>query len=199
MEKADPPTPERDVTQLLHELSRGNREVLHDLMPLVYDELSVIAHKRLRRERDDHTLDTSALVHEAYLRLADQRRVQWQSRSHFYAVAAQAMRRILVNYAEKYRAQKRGGGSRDVLLSQFAVGLTAGDGATPDLLDLNAALERLETFNERGSRVVEYRFFGGMTHDEIADVLGTSPVTVRRAWTSARLWLRRELQDSART
>jgi len=156
-----------------------------------------MAHERLRYERSGHTLDTSALVHEAYLRLADQRRVEWQSRTHFFAIAAQAMRRILVNYAEQHRAQKRGGGAQDLALDEVMAGLGVGSATPPDVLDLNEALLRLESFNERGCRVVEYRFFGGMTHEEIAEVMGTSPVTVRRAWTAARLWLRRELQDPA--
>lgn len=186
--------PERDVTELLRALGAGDRTVLHELLPLVYVELSAMAQRRLRHERAGLTLNTSDLVHEAYLRLADQQRVQWQSRGHFFAVAAQAMRRVLVNYAEQHRAQKRGGSrSRLTLSAVMTVPFSQVD-FDPDILDLNDALGRLEAFNERGSRVVEYRYFGGMTYEEIAEVLGTSPVTVRRAWTAARLWLRRELQ-----
>lgn len=191
-DRAQPPL--RNVTELLHALGAGDRSVLEELLPLVYDELNDMARRRLRQERAGHTLNTSDLVHEAYLRLADQQRVQWQSRSHFFAVAAQAMRRVLVNYAEQHRAQKRGGGRASLPLSAImTVPLSQAD-FDPDLLDLHDALSRLEAFNERGSRVVEYRYFGGMTYEEIAEVLGTSPVTVRRAWTAARLWLRRELQ-----
>jgi len=184
------------VTQLLVEARDGNSEALNELMPLVYDELRALAHEKLRYERDDHTLDTTALVHEAYLRLVNQRTVEWQSRSHFFALAAQAMRRILVNYAEKHKAQKRGGGTPDVPLDDA---LDRGEIVfSPEriehLLGVDRALDRLASFNERGCRVVEYRFFGGLTHREVAEVMGLSVSTVRRAWSAAKSWLRREMK-----
>ncbi|MEZ4588204.1 MAG: ECF-type sigma factor [Gemmatimonadales bacterium] len=179
------------VTQLLREASHGNREAFDRLLPLVYDELKRVAQGQLSKERPDHTLSATALVHEAYVRLVGQERVEWSGRSHFFAVAAQAMRRVLVNYAEARRAQKRGGGARAVPLDEVAEVLS--DRQADDVLDLDDALKRLAEFNERGARVVEYRFFGGLAHPEIAEVLGVSEVTVRRAWAAARAWLRREL------
>lgn len=166
-------------------------------MPLVYGELRALAHKKLQFERDDHTLSTTALVHEAYFRLVNQRDVQWQSRSHFFAIAAQAMRRILVNYAEKHKAAKRGGGVPDLPLQEA---LDDGEvffsaGRIEALLVIDQALTRLATFNERGCRVVEYRFFGGLTHREVAEVMGLSVSTVRRAWSAAKSWLRREMKS----
>lgn len=191
MTKPDPPA--EDLTELLAEASAGNVEALNRVFPLVYGELRHLARSRRRWERDDHTLNTTALVHEAYLRLVDQRRVQWQNRAHFYAVASQAMRRILVNHAEKRNAQKRGSGAEHVALPGL---VAAPDGEdTIDVLALDQALERLKAFNERGADVVTYRFFGGLTYEEIAEVMGTSAVTVRRAWTAARFWLRRELRE----
>ena len=161
------------------------------LMELVYDELRAMAHRKLAFERSGHTLQTTALVHEAYLKLVDQRRVDWQNRAHFFAVAATAMRRILVNYAQARRAAKRGGAAENVPLEEA----NAIAGHLPDerLLALDDALARLEEFNPRGARVVEYRFFGGLGYDDIATTMGVSPITVRRAWESARAWLRREL------
>lgn len=167
------------------------------LLPLVYKELRALAEHKLRFERDDHTLTPTALVHEAYLRLANQREVRWQSRAHFFAVAAQAMRRILVNYAEKRNANKRGSGSRPVSLSVFDDGnWLLSENGNEALLALDEALDRLEVFNERGCRVIEYRFFGGLNYDEVAEIMGVSPVTVRRSWTTAKAWLRRELETS---
>jgi RNA polymerase sigma factor (TIGR02999 family) len=183
------------VTALLGALRGGEAEALDHLMPLVYEELRSMAHRKLRYERADHTLNTTALVHEAYLRLADQRWAQVQDRAHFFAIAAQAMRRILVSYARKHRAAKRGG--QAVRLPLDALPLDAlpffTEDQTENLLALDEALTRLEAFNERGCRVVEYRFFGGLTHDEIAGVMGLSRVTVRRAWDLARMWLQREM------
>ncbi|ARA93585.1 MAG: sigma-70 family RNA polymerase sigma factor [Bacteroidetes bacterium] len=184
---------DQDVTQLLLQMSDGDREALNRLMPLVYDELRVLARHKLRYERADHTFDTAALVHEAYLKLVDQRRVQWQNRSHFFAIAARSMRRILVNYAARHRAQKRGGGRPDRPLDEVppaAVSTTSAE----ELIELDDLLRRLAVFNERGSLVVEYRFFGGMTYEEIAEVLGVSPATVRRSWSAARAWLQREVR-----
>ncbi len=190
-----PETPAEDLTQLLSDASAGNVDALNRVFPFVYGELRRLARSRRRRERDDHTLNTTALVHEAYLRLVDQRHVHWQNRAHFYAVASQAMRRILVNYAEMRNARKRGGGAEHVPFHGLAGG--PGEGDAIDVLALDEALERLKAFNERGADVVTYRFFGGLTYEEIAEVMGTSAVTVRRAWTAARFWLRRELRGPA--
>lgn len=167
------------------------------LLPLVYKELRALAEHKLRFEREDHTLTPTALVHEAYLRLANQHDVQWQSRAHFFAVAAQAMRRILVNHAEKRNSGKRGGGVRRTSLSDFENDdwLLSEDG-DEILLALDEALNRLEAFNERGCRVIEYRFFGGLNYDEVAEIMGVSPITVRRSWTAAKAWLRRELEPA---
>ncbi len=183
------------MTQLLAEASGGNVEALNRLVPLVYDELRKIAHAQLRRERAGHTLNTTALVHEAYVKLVDQDRVEWRDRTHFYGVAAQAMRRILVNYAEARRAQKRGGGSEKVPLDESLVALD--DAQLDELLALDQALNRLQAFNPRGARVVEYRFFAGLQHDEVAEIMELSTVTVRRAWSAAKSWLRQELSVGA--
>lgn len=187
-----------DITRLLHALREGQTEALDHLMPQVYEELRRIAHGKLRRERASHTLNTTALVHEAYLRLADQHWVQLANRGHFFAIAAQAMRRILVSYARKHNAVKRGGRMEQVPLDEAhdeAVLLT--NGLAPEtLLSLDEAMTRLAVFNERGCRVVEYHFFGGMTYAEIADVMGISVITVRRAWALAKMWLSRELNGS---
>lgn len=180
------------VTRLLHDASHGNREAFDRLLPLVYEELRRVASNQMSRERDDHTLSATALVHEAYLKLVGQERVEWAGRSHFFAVASQAMRRVLVTYAEARRAQKRGGGAAHVSLDAVEP-LTAAQ--ADDVLDLHEAMDRLAAFNPRGARVVECRFFGGMAHPEIAEVLGVSEPTVRRAWAAARAWLRRELGD----
>ena len=163
------------------------------LVTLVYDELHAMAHRKLSFERTGHTLQTTALVHEAYLKLVDQKHVDWQNRSHFFAVAALAMRRILVNHAEARRTAKRGGAAERVPLDEVQVG--AGELDDDRLLALDDALKRLAQFNERGARVVEYRFFGGMNYDEIASTMGVSPITVRRAWDSARAWLKREIES----
>jgi len=189
--------PERNVTLILKGISTGDKSGMDRLMPLVYDELRVIAQGKLKHERAGHTLRTTDLVNEAFIRLADQNDVTWQSRAHFYAVAAQAMRRILINHAEARNAQKRGGGAVRVPIdSQLEDVLSAGV-EDETLLALDESLHRMETFNERGCRVVEYRFFGGLTYEEIAEVMGLSVMSVRRAWMSARSWLAAELADSA--
>lgn len=184
---------EAAVTALLSKLDAGDVEALNRLVPLVYDELRRIAHAQLRRERADHTLNTTALVHEAYLRLVDQTRIRWRDRAHFFGVAALAMRRILVNYAEARRAAKRGGGAVPVPLEEAT--LVLDDHQVDELLALDQALVRLKEFNPRGAQVVEYRFFAGLGYDEIAALMELSPITVRRAWDAARAWLRRELAD----
>jgi len=186
--------PRSEVTELLAEASGGNRQAFNRLVPLVYDELHQLAASRLRFERDGHTLNATALVHEAYFRLVGQERVQWKGRAHFFALASQAMRRILMNYAQARNAQKRGGGVPSVELD--AVSESIGSEVAAELLALDEALSNLERFNERGARVVEYRFFGGLTHDEIAEAMGLSEATVRRAWRSSRAWLRDALAPS---
>ncbi len=182
------------VTRLLREASFGNRTALDDVLPLVYDELKSLARSHLRRERAEHTLNATALVHEAWVRLVGQDQVEWAGRSHFYGIAAQAMRRVLVNYAEARNALKRGGGAEHLALDEARAALSV-DEAT-DLLELDEALRRLQDFNERGARVVECRFFGGLSYDEIADVLGVSKITVRRSWEVAKAWLSRELGEA---
>jgi RNA polymerase sigma factor (TIGR02999 family) len=189
------PPSEEQLTVLLAEASNGNVEALNRCFPLVYDELRRLAHSRLRAESDGHTLNTTALVHEAYLRLVDQTRVQWQGRAHFFAIASRAMRRILINYAEMKKAAKRGGTAPHVQLDELGISLD--DNQLDDLLALDQALLRLKAFNERGADVVEYRFFGGLTYEEIGEVMGMSAVTVRRTWSVSKSWLHRELQGSA--
>ena len=182
--------PPRDVTGLLSDLAGGNREVVHALLPLVYDELHRRAANQLRGERPGHTLNATALVHETYLKLVDQSRVTWQNRAHFLGVAAQAMRRILVNYAEQRRAQKRGGG---VIATTFDDNLAPRETRLDEVLAIDQALTRLRAMNERQATIVECRFFGGLEHAEIAEVLGVSEPTVRRDWRLARAWLADQL------
>ncbi|HET8653953.1 MAG TPA: sigma-70 family RNA polymerase sigma factor [Longimicrobiaceae bacterium] len=179
-----------EVTQLLAELTHGGRDAVDRLYPLVYAELQRVAHRQLAGERPDHTLATTELVHEAYLKLVGLERIEWRNRAHFFAVAARAMRRILVDYAVSRGAQKRGGGGQRVALD--AVELVA-DERGEDLLALDDALVRLEAIQERCARVVECRFFGGMSIEETAEALDVSPATVKRDWTVARAWLYREL------
>lgn len=181
----------KDVTQLLVDWSQGDERALEELMPLVYDELHRLAEHYMRRERSDHTLQPTALVNEAYLRLVDQTRVQWRNRAHFIGVAAQLMRRVTVKHAERHRAAKRGGGAVAVPLDEAAVAATA---SSEDVIALDEALERLKELDPRQSRVVELRFFGGLTGKEMAEVLGVSPATVDREWRLARAWLQRELR-----
>jgi len=185
-------TPQSEITRLLGQLSGGNEAVVNALMPLVYDELRAMAERQLRRERADHTLSATALVHEAYLKLVDQSRVTWQNRAHFYAIAAQAMRRILINYAERRLAAKRGGDRMRVTLTD---NVEAPAQRAEDLVALDRALDRLAELDERQSKVVEMRFFAGLTHEEVAEVLGVSVPTVRRDWRVARAWLSRELGE----
>ncbi len=179
-----------NVTQLLLEFSAGDQDALNKLMPLVYEELRTLANRALHREHPGHTLNTTALVHEAYLRLVDQHNVQWQHRANFLGVAAQMMRRILVDHARGHAAAKRGGPNGKVALDDAVV---AADERGVDLAALDEALSRLAGFDEQQSRVVELRFFGGLTIVEAAEVLGISPATVKREWTVARAWLRREI------
>lgn len=159
-------------------------------MPFVYDELRRLADHYLRQERPDHTLQPTALVHEAYLRLVDQSRVEWQSRAHFIGVAAQLMRRILVDYARRHHASKRGGFREKLSLDEAVDYSQTRD---LDLVALDDALNALEQFDERQSRIVELRFFGGLTIEETAEALGVSPATVKVEWNMAKAWLRREI------
>jgi RNA polymerase sigma factor (TIGR02999 family) len=188
---------QRDVTDLLGELRRGNRAALDELVPIVYDELRGIASRQLVGERAGHTLQTTALVHEAFLKLVGLDRIDWQGRAHFFAVAARLMRQILVDYAERRGAQKRGGGLVRVPLDEGTLTVAPGgasEGAHLDsLVSLDAALRRLETTDARQGRVVECRFFAGMSVEETAEALEVSPGTVKRDWRLARAWLNREL------
>ena len=179
-----------DVTGLLLGLRGEDRSAVDHLFPILYDELQRIAHRLLVPERSDHTLSTTALVHEAYFRMVDQTRVEWQDRAHFCAVAARAMRRILIDYARRRHAQKRGGKQQPLTLESHHVSV---DQQAVLLLSLNQALDRLRRLSERLAQVVEMRFFGGMTEAEMAEVLGVSTRTVRRDWVKAKAWLIKEL------
>jgi RNA polymerase sigma factor (TIGR02999 family) len=181
------------VTQLLQQWSHGDDAALGELTPLVYEELRRLAHHYMEGERPGHTLQTTALVNEAYLRLADQTNPNWQSRAHFFAVAARAMRGILVNYAKSNQAQKRGGGAARIELDEAAI---LSPEQSKEIVDLHEALERLATLNSRKARVVELKYFGGLNHDEIAEVMKISTVTVRRDWMFAKTWLYDELQNA---
>jgi RNA polymerase sigma factor (TIGR02999 family) len=180
----------KEVTQLLVAWGNGDPHALQELMPLVYRELRRLAHGHLRRERPDHTLQTTALVHEAYLRLVDQQEANWKNRAQFFAVAAQMMRRILVDYARARQYAKRGGGAQPVELDEAMV--VSSDRAA-EVVALDEALTRLAELDPRKSRLVELRFFGGMSIEETAQILGVSPGTVMRDWTLAKAWLQREM------
>ena len=182
------------VTQLLAEWSQGNDAALTELTPLVYEDLRRLAHHYMDTQRPDHTLQTTALVNEAYLRLAGQTHPSFTNRSHFFAVAAQAMRQILVNYAKASQSQKRGGGAIKVDLDGAAL---ISPEQTTEILEVHEALERLATLDSRKAHVVELKYFGGLNHDEIAEVLKISTVTVRRDWVFAKAWLHNELHNAA--
>ena len=187
------PSP-KEVTQLLVDWSGGNKAALDQLMPLVHRELRRLASSYLRKERSDHTLQTTALVNEAYLRLIDQHSVEWQNRAHFFGIASQLMRRILVDHARSRHVAKRGGGARHVPLDE-AIVVSAQRAA--DVLALDEALRALAAIDQRKSRIVEMRFFGGLSIEETAEVLAVSPGTVMRDWTLAKAWLRREISPEA--
>lgn len=185
------------VTRLLRELNGGNRSALQAVYPLVYGELRIVARRHRRGWRGDHTIDTTALVHETYLKLAHHDAVRATSRAHFLAIAATAMRQILCNYARDHQRLKRGGDSRPLSLDQLREGLPAATWSHEQavtLVALDAALDRLAQVKPRFGRVVECRFFGGLSVEETADALGVSPATVKREWSLARAWLYRELQ-----
>ncbi|HQR34449.1 MAG TPA: sigma-70 family RNA polymerase sigma factor [Blastocatellia bacterium] len=181
----------KNVTQLLEAWNKGDESARDELLPLVYQELHKLAGRYLGRERTGHTLQTTALVHEAYLRLVDQKDAQWQNRSHFFAMAATQMRRVLVDYARSRHMAKRGGGAQQVELDEA---LVVSDERAGDVVALDDALKALAEFDERKSRMVELRFFGGLSIEETAEVLGVSPGTVMRDWTLAKAWLQREIE-----
>ena len=177
---------QENITELLIELSNGNRSTVDDLLPLVYGELKNMAAKYLRRERADHTLQPTALVHEAYLKLIDQTRVNWQNRAHFFAVSAQLMRRILVDHARQHKAEKRFGGLEKLQLDESIDKAIELGG---EIIALDDALRSLAKADEQMARLVELRYFGGLTFEEAAEVLGVSLITVKRHWKLARAWL----------
>ncbi|MBS1856277.1 MAG: sigma-70 family RNA polymerase sigma factor [Acidobacteria bacterium] len=191
---ASPSAP--DVTQLLAQWSRGDQAALEQLLPLVYGELRRLASAYLRRERSNHTLQSTALVHEAFLRMVNQRDVQWKNRAHFFAIAAQMIRRILVDYARSQHAEKRGSGAVKLALDD-AMAVPQAPVAGVDLLGLNDALDKLGTLDERQSRIVELRFFAGLSIEETAEVMSLSPASIKREWQTARAWLFREMTRHA--
>ena len=188
----DSPAP-HDVTQLLIAWTNGDQAARDQLMSVVYEELHRLARRYMRRESPGHTLQTSALVNEAFLRLVDQRNVHWQNRSHFFGIAAQMMRRILVDYARGRKYAKRGGGARALSLDE---GLIVSEERSAEVVAVHEALEELAKFDPRKSQIVELRFFGGLTIDETAEVLGVSPGTIMSDWTMAKAWLRREISPA---
>ena len=181
---------QHEVTQILHEWSDGDADAPARLMPLVYNELRRQARSYLAKERGSHTLQPTALVHEAYLRLVDQTRISWQNRAHFFGIAANMMRRILVDHARAHASEKRGGAAIRLSIEDVQIPL---EQRASDLIALDEALEKLVKFDERKAKIVEMRFFGGLNDEEIAEVLDVSSRTVLRDWKTARLWLFREL------
>ena len=179
-----------DITQLLKDWSDGDQQALTKLIPLVYDELRRLAQRYMAQERPDHTLQTTALVHEAYLRLVDLNNVRWQNRAHFFGVSAQLMRHILVDYARNQHAAKRGGANLKLSLDE-AVNLS--DERAVELVALDDAMARLASLDPQKSRIAELRFFGGLNIEEVAEILGVSAATVVRQWRLARAWLNREI------
>jgi RNA polymerase sigma-70 factor, ECF subfamily len=195
MEPSDSPQEQQfsEVSTLLQAWSGGDETALARLTPMVYEELRRVAHRQMRRERGERTLQTTALVNEAYLRLVDARGIRWEDRAHFFAISAQIMRRILIDYARRDNL-KRGAGFQHVSLEQAELPGAAGD---PDLIALDEALNALEQFDWRKAKVVELRFFGGLSVEETAEALKVSPITVIRDWNNAKAWLYRELATGA--
>jgi RNA polymerase sigma factor (TIGR02999 family) len=187
-------TPEEDITTLLVRWGHGDQQALDALTPLVYQELRRLANARLRRERQDHTLEGTALVHEAYLRLIDQKQVEWRSRNQFYALAAELIRRILVDHARARVAAKRGGGGVKLSLDEA---VAPAQEREQDLISLDDALNALGQADPQQSRIVELRYFAGLTIEETADVLGLSPATIKRDWVVAKAFLKREMMRNA--
>ena len=185
--------PSHEVTTLLKDWSAGDQSALDKLTPLVYDELRRLAHQYMRREKPGHTLQTSALVNEAYVRLVDQGEIQWKGRAHFFGIAARLMRQILVDRARRRNFAKRGGGAIRVSLNEAT---TVAQEQSASVIALDDALKNLEKTDQRKSRIVELRFFGGMSIEETAEVLKVSPGTVMRDWTFARAWLRNEMSGT---
>ena len=188
--------PPHDVTQLLVAWSEGDQSALNELTPLVHEELHRLAHNHMRRERQGHTLQTSALVNEAYMRLIDQRNVRWQNRAQFFSIASRLMRRILVDHARSHHYAKRGGGIRPVSLDEAAI---VAQERAAELVALDEALKSLASIDPRKCQVVELRFFGGMTVEESAEVLGVSAATVMREWSTAKAWLHRAMEEELST
>ena len=180
-----------EVTGLLSQLAQGNREAESKLISVVYAELRRMAQRYMRKEREDHTLQTTALVHEAYLKLVDQHSVNWESRSHFFGIASNVMRRVLVDHARGHISEKRGSGQEELPLDEALVFSPERSGA---LLELDSALSRLAAVDERQAKIVEMRFFTGLTVEEVAEILQISPKTVKRDWSMAKAWLHRELR-----
>jgi len=187
------PVSQQRVTDLLTRWSGGDNAALVELTPLVYEELRRVAHREMGGQRPDHTLQTTALVNEAYLRLADQTDPHWQNRAHFFAVAARAMRQILVSYARSRQAEKRGAGAIKVDLNEAAL---VSPEQSQEIIDLHEALERLAILDSRKAQVVELKYFGGLNYEEIAEVLRISLITVRRDWEFAKVWLYTELHNA---
>lgn len=187
-----PSVSQQRVTDLLVQWGQGDDAALAELTPLVYEELRRLAHHHMGGQRPDHTLQTTALVNEAYLRLADQTNPRWQNRAHFFAVAARAMRQILVSYARSQQSQKRGGGAFKVDLDEAAL---VSPEESKEIVDLHEALEQLATLDSRMAQVVELKYFGGLNYEEIAEVLKISRITVRRDWEFAKVWLYTELRS----
>jgi RNA polymerase sigma factor (TIGR02999 family) len=181
-----------NVTRLLVKAGGGDAGALNELVPLVYDELRRVAERQIRRERQGHTLGASGLVNEAYLKLVDQIRVDWQSRQHFYSVAARAMRQILIDYARRRKAEKRGAGWDRTSIGEKQIGLNS---PLEELLALDEALDRMGAMDERMRQVVEYRYFCGLTEKETSELLGVNLRTIQRDWLKARAWLYRELYE----
>ena len=183
--------PTDNLTSLLHQVSQGDRGAVDLLLPVIYDELRKLAANYLRRERPDHTLQPTALVHEAYLRLIDQSRVNWQNRAHFFGVAAQIMRRLLVDHARKHNAEKRGPDFQKLSLDE---NIDRAVERSAELIALDDALKTLATFDAQKARMVELRYFGGLSIEETADVMGVTPTTIKRHWRFAKAWLHGEMQ-----
>jgi RNA polymerase sigma-70 factor, ECF subfamily len=186
--------PADNVTHLLIELSKGDRGAVDLLLPVIYDELRKLAANYLRRERVDHTLQPTALVHEAYLKLIDQSRVNWQNRAHFFGVAAQIMRRLLVDHARKHNAEKRGQDFQKLSLDE---NIDRAVERSAELIALDDALKTLASFDAQKARMVELRYFGGLSIEETAGVLGVTPTTIKRHWRFAKAWLHGEMQRNA--
>ncbi len=186
---------QKEISEMLEKLRGGDQKVLDQLMPIMYDELHRIASQLLHKEYRKHTLQTTELVHEAYIRLVGNEPLSWQNRAHFFGIAASAMRQILVDYARKRKAAKRGKGKKPITLNE--VMLLSPDNID-ELLALDEALTRLKTFDERQSRIVEMRYFTGLTIEETAEVLAISPATVKREWNLAKAWLYRELSAESK-